>query len=244
LTCAFKWGSYILLLSYGLATTQEAEQKLTVPCWTIFCASRSAWMLCELAGRGCGQWDLRQAASGFLRSFGRTVQASAEERNIADAWKAHHIGKAGVDGEMIAIADWRCEVGMMQRGLSTWRWQARAPPSALNRLYCRIAEHTLPLPVFNHHVASLSNHAGNYMRIGDWHCCSCASWTEARPSCERITPCYNHASSNAYLGDACRCHSRLRTAAGEARTTSRLRDAESAAGGIPEIPDSVRWRWT
>jgi hypothetical protein len=145
LTCAFKWGSYILLLSYGSATTQEEERKLTVPCCTIFCASRSACMLCELAGRGCGQWDLRQAASGFLRSFGRTVQASAEEHNIADAWKAHHIGKSGVDGEMIAIADWRCEVGMMQRGLSTWRWQARAPPSALNRLYCRIAEHTLPL---------------------------------------------------------------------------------------------------
>ena len=114
-----------------------------VPCWTIFCASRSAWILCELVGGGCGQRDIRQAASGFLRSFGRTVGVSAEEYAFAGLWKAHHIGRSGVGGEVIAIADWRCEVGMMQRGLSTWRWQARAP-SASDRLPVarRIPHHT------------------------------------------------------------------------------------------------------
>jgi hypothetical protein len=66
----------------------------------------------------------------------------------------------------------------------------------------RIPQHTHPLrtllPDFDHHVASLPNHAGNYMRIGYWRCCACAPWTEARPSCERITPCYSHARSNTY----------------------------------------------
>jgi hypothetical protein len=216
-----------------------------LPCWTIFCASRSAWMLCELAGRGCGQWDLRQAASGFLRSFGRTVRASAEERNSADAWKAHHIGKSGVDGEMIAIADWRCEVGMMQRGLPTWRWQARAPPSPVNRLHCRIPEHTLPLRTHSQLSTTMSRASQITLATTCASAIGIVALVHLGQKQDQAVSASHYATTthdltHICLGYACRCHSRLRTAAGEARATSRLRDAEGAAGGIPEIPDSLR----